>query len=162
MPTESGARRPSRPVPIDPMWRLEPRAGSSRPLVTVLYVAAVVLFFYFQEMGLALRRTEQRAWWAGTGRDVLNLAGVAFLAGALYLAGYPAPAAILVAGNLTLILFGAYVFMATQTRSPRPRTWATAVGLLAALSVLLWPAEVLSAAAALAGLFPGLSDSGNR
>ncbi len=137
------------------IWSLEPRSGLVRLLLAGLYVGAVILFMYLQEIGLKLRRAEQRAWWAGTGRDLLNAAGFAVLASTLRLSGFPAPPAILVGGSLTLILFGAYVFMATQTASTWPRTWALLVGLAISLPVLLWPAEVIYAASALARLFPG-------
>ncbi len=130
-------------------WRLEPRSPGGRALVTAAYLAAVVLFLFLQEVGLRLRREEHRAWWAGTGRDLLNAAGFAAIGGSLWLFGFPAPAALLLAGTLTLVLFGGYVFFATQTSASRPRVWAVGLGLLVAVPVLLWPNAVLSAAQAL-------------
>ncbi len=120
-----------------------------RILVTAAYLAAVVLFLLLQEVGLRLRREEHRAWWAGTGRDLLNAAGCAAIGGSLWLFGFPAPAALLLGGTITLVLFGGYVFFATQTSVARPRAWAVGIGLLVAVPVLLWPSEVLSGAQAM-------------
>ncbi|WP_248346222.1 hypothetical protein [Anaeromyxobacter paludicola] len=123
----------------------------ARGLAWAAYLGAVALFVLLQEVGLRLRRDEQRAWWAGTGRDVLNAAGFAALAGALRLYGFPWPAAVLAGGSLTLLLFGAYVFMATQTDSRRPRAWALAAGLCAALPVLCFPGALVAALGELVG-----------
>jgi hypothetical protein len=125
------------------LWRLEETTPAARAWAGIAYLGAVALHLLLQEIGLRLRRDEHRAWWAGSGRDLLNLAGFAVLGGALRLFGFPAPAAVLVGATLTLLLFGVYVFTVTQTRSPRPRTWALAIGLAAAIPVLAWPGEVL-------------------
>lgn len=127
---------------MDP-WRLEETTSAARTWAGIAYLGAVALHLLLQEVGLRLRREEHRAWWAGSGRDLLNVAGFAALGGALRLFGFPAPAAALVGGTLTLLLFGVYVFMVTQTRLPRPRSLALVIGLLAAVPVLLWPGEVL-------------------
>jgi len=92
-----------------------------------------------------LRREEHRAWWAETGRDLLNLVGCAALGGSLWLFGFPAPSALLLAGTLTLALFGGYIFVVTQTSVAHPRAWAVLIGLLLAVPVLLWPSDVLQA-----------------
>jgi len=137
------------------MWELEPREGVARSLAAASYVAAVVGFLFVQEVDLLLRREERRKWWAGTGRDLLNAAGLVAIAGALRFRGFSGPAALLVGGTLTLVLFGASVLVATQLRTRRPRAWACAAGAVLALPVLLWPAEVLGLLAALADvLFP--------
>jgi asparagine N-glycosylation enzyme membrane subunit Stt3 len=64
----------------------------------------------------------------------------------------------LVGGTLTLLLFGIYVFLATQTDSARPGAWAAAAGLATSVPVLAWPEDVLRlsafAAAALFGAGP--------
>ena len=134
---------------------LEPVSAASRVAAVAAYLAAIALFELLQEVGVRLRGEEHRAWWAGSGRDLLNLAGFAALGGTLRLFGFPAPAALLVGGTLTLYLFGTYVLMTTQTRVRRPRVWAFALGLAGALPVLLWPAEVVSLAGDLmASLFP--------
>jgi hypothetical protein len=137
------------------LWTLEPTSAVSRGAAVAAYLAAIALFEMLQEVALRLQREEQRAWWAGSGRDLVNLAGFAALAGALRLFGFPAPAALLVGGTLTLYLFGTYVLMTTQTSARRPRAWAFALGLAGALPVLLWPAEVVSLSGDLvASLFP--------
>jgi hypothetical protein len=133
-------------------WILETRSPVDRALIAAAYLTAVVLFLILQEIGLRLRREEHRAWWAGTGRDLLNACGCAAVAGSLWLFGFPAPAALLVGGTLTLVLFGGYVFFATQTEVVRPRLWAAGIGLVVAIPVLLWPAEVLWAADRVVGL----------
>ncbi len=137
------------------MWTLEPRAGAARLLAGAAYLAAVVAFLLLQEVGLRLRREEHRAWWAGTGRDLLNVAGLVGIGGALRLVGLSWPAALVVGGTLTLLLFGASVFVATQTDTAHPRAWAVAAGLALALPVLAWTPEVVHAfAAAATALFP--------
>jgi hypothetical protein len=138
------------------IWSLEPRSTALRGLAGAACVAAALVVVLLQEIGVRLRREEHRAWWAETGRDLLNAVGFAMLAAALRLFGYPRPAAILVGGTLTLVFFGAYVFMATQTESARPRGWALAVGLAALAPALAWPAELVEAIGAITvSLFPG-------
>ncbi|HET8538890.1 MAG TPA: hypothetical protein VFL83_03355 [Anaeromyxobacter sp.] len=130
------------------MWTIEP--AGDRLLARAAYVAAVVAFLLVQELGLKLRREEHRAWWAGSGRDLLNAAGLVAVAGALRLYGFSWPAALLVGGSLTLAMFGASVLVATQLETSHPRAWSFAVGALFALPVLLWPAKVLAVFAAAA------------
>ncbi len=137
------------------LWTLEPTSAVSRGAAAAAYLSAIALFELLQEVGLRLQREEHRAWWAGSGRDLVNLAGFAALGGALRLFGFPAPAALLVGGTLTLYLFGTYVLVTTQTSASRPRALAFALGLAGALPVLLWPAEVVSLSGDLvASLFP--------
>ncbi|HET8539255.1 MAG TPA: hypothetical protein VFL83_05230 [Anaeromyxobacter sp.] len=137
------------------MWTLEPRGATGRLLAGAAYLAAVVAFLLVQELGLRLRREEHRAWWAGTGRDLLNVAGLVAIAGALRLVGLSAGAALLVGGTLTLLMFGASVLVATQLDTRHPRLWAFAAGLALALPVLAFPGEVVAAVARLVeALFP--------
>ncbi len=146
------ARRAS----IAGVWEIEPRDGVVRLLAAGAFAAAVVAFLLAQELGLRLRREERRAWWAGSGRDLINAAGLLALAGALRLNGFSGPAAVLVGGTLTLAMFGASVLVATQTRTLHPRAWSFGVSALLALPVLLAPNAILGAFAAVAGaLFPG-------
>jgi hypothetical protein len=120
------------------VWTLDPSAGAARPVAAAAYVAAVAAFLLLQEVGLRLRREEHRAWWAGSGRDLLNVAGLLAISGALRLLGLPGPAALLVGGTLTLLLFGASVFVATQLEVRRTRLTALALGLVVALPVLVF------------------------
>lgn len=137
------------------VWEIEPREGVARILGGAVYAVAVVGFLLAQELDLRLRREERRKWWAGTGRDLLNVVGLLALSGSLHLRGFAPPAALLVGGSLTLALFGASVLVATQVRTARPRAWAFAVGAALALPPLLWPGEVLGVFEALArSLFP--------
>ena len=138
----AASRRTTRRRPLN-LWRLEETTSAARTWAGIAYLGAVALHLLLQEVGLRLRREEHRAWWAGSGRDLLNLAGFAAVGGALRLFGFPAPAAALVGGTLTLLLFGVYVFMVTQTRLPHPRSLALAIGLGAAVPVVAWPGEVL-------------------
>ncbi len=138
------------------MWTLTARDGTDRLLAGAVYLGAVVAFLLVQELGLRLRREEHRAWWAGTGRDLLNVAGLFAIAGALRLVGLSSGAALLVGGTLTLLMFGASVLVGTQLSTRHPRAWAFAAGLLLAIPVLLSPARVVGAFARVAGaLFPG-------
>jgi hypothetical protein len=130
------------------VWTIDPDAG--RLLPRAAYVAAVVAFLFVQELGLRLRREEHRAWWAGSGRDLLNVAGLVAVAGALRLCGFTWAAALLVGGSLTLAMFGASVLVATQIETAHPRAWSFAVGAVFALPVLFWPAQVLAVFATLA------------
>ncbi|HEU4381859.1 MAG TPA: hypothetical protein VFR85_00040 [Anaeromyxobacteraceae bacterium] len=143
------------------LWTLEPVSAISRGAAVAAYLAAIALFELLMEVGVRLRGEEHRAWWAGSGRDLLNLAGFAALAGTLRLFGFPAPAALLVGGTLTLYLFGTYVLVTTQIEVRQPRVWAFALGLCGALPVLLWPGEVVSLAGVLvASLFPRVLEGG--
>jgi hypothetical protein len=136
------------------VWGIEPRSGAARLLAAAVYLAAVLAFLLLQEVGLRLRRDEHRAWWAGTGRDLLNVAGLAAIAGALRLLGVSWPAALLVGGTLTLLLFGASVLFATVAM-PHPRAWAVATGLVLALPVLAFTPDVVELfASAARALFP--------
>jgi hypothetical protein len=127
------------------VWSIEPWAGVPPWVATAAYLAAVVAFLFAQEAGLKLQREERRAWWAGSGRDLINSAGFFAIAGALRLRGLPWPAALLVGGSLTLLMFGASVFVATQTPTRHARAWSFAAGLALALPVLLAPGAVLGA-----------------
>lgn len=138
------------------MWSLADRDAGARLLAAAVYAAAVIAFLLVQEVGLRLRREEHRAWWAGTGRDLLNGAGLLAMGGALRLYGLSWPAALLVGGSLTLLLFGASVLFATQLRTAHPRAWSFAAGAALALPVLLFPRALLAALAAIArALFRG-------
>jgi YVTN family beta-propeller protein len=132
------------------VWTLEPRTGAARTLAAAALAAAVVGYLLVQEIGLRLRREERRAWWAGTGRDLINAAGLLAIGGALRLGGFTWSAAVLVGGTLTLAMFGASVFVATQTRTSHPRAWAFVAGAAFALPVAFWPRAVLAGFAAVA------------
>jgi hypothetical protein len=119
------------------VWTLDAVSAPGRALGAAAYLAAVTAFLLLQEVGLKLHREEHRAWWAGSGRDLLNVAGLLAIAGALRLLGLSGPEALLVGGTLTLLLFGASVFVATQTDVRHPRAWAVAAGLAFAVVVLL-------------------------
>jgi len=132
------------------MDALEPRSAAVRAAAAGLYLASVALLVLLQEIGLRLRREERRAWWAGTGRDLLNALGFAAVAAALRTYGFPLAASIAVGATVTLALFGTSIFMETQLRTSRPRAWALVAGLVLATPVLVFPAEVLEAFTALA------------
>jgi hypothetical protein len=136
------------------MWTLEPRTEFARAVGAGLFLAAVALFVMFQEVGLALRREEQRAWWAGSGRDVLNAIGVAAVAATLRVFGYPLAAAIFCAGTLTLLLFGTSMWF--ETRGWRSgRVWALCVGWLAGIPLLVAAGPLVRALAGVTErLFP--------
>jgi len=137
------------------MDTLEARSAAVRAAAAGLYVAAVALLVLLQEVGLRLRREESRAWWAGTGRDLLNAVGFAAVGAALRTYGFPLPPAIAVGATVTLILFGTSIFMETQVETRRPRTWALLAGIAFAAPVLLFPRAVLALFdAAARGLFP--------
>lgn len=139
------------------VWTLEPAGETERVLARAALAAAVGAFLWAQELGLRLRREEHRAWWAGAGRDLLNLTGLVAVAGALRLGGFPWPAALLVGGSLTLAMFGASVLVATQLDVARPRAWSFAAGSAFAAPVLLWPERVLAVFGAIAGALFGPS-----
>lgn len=127
------------------MWQVEQTGGAVRAATAAVYVAAVLAFLAAQELGLRLRDEEQREWWAGSGRDLLNLAGWAAIAGALRLVGLGWPAATLVGGTVALLLFGVATFVQTQTHVPHARAWAIGIGLALALPVAFFPDEVVGA-----------------
>jgi hypothetical protein len=136
------------------MWSFAPRTDLARAVGAGLFLAAVAVFVMFQEVGLVLRREEQRAWWAGTGRDLLNAIGIAAVAATLRVFGYPLAAAIFCGGTLTLLLFGTSIWFETRGWKSG-RVWALCVGWLAAIPLLL-AAEPLVAglAAVMQRLFP--------
>jgi hypothetical protein len=136
------------------MWTVAPRTRGELLMAAALHLGAVVAFLHGQGLGLWLRRAEHRAWWASSGRDLLNVAGLVAIAGTLHLVGLSWPAALLVGGTQTLLLFGATVFLATQTETRHPRAWALAAGLALSLPLLAYRAEVVAAfGAAAAALF---------
>jgi len=136
------------------MWTVAGRSQLQSLVAAALYLAAVAVFLLLQEVGLRLRRAEHRAWWAGSGRDLLNLAGLVAIGGTLRLLGLSWPAALLAGGTQTLLLFGVTVFLATQTATHHPRAWAVAVGLLISWPLLVWRGAVVSALGwAAGGLF---------
>jgi len=146
-------RRPSATIRI--VWTVAVRDGADRVLAGAVYLGAVVAFLYVQETGLRLRREEHRAWWAGSGRDLINVAGLVAIAGALRLVGLSWGAAVLVGGTLTLLMFGASVLVAIQTSTRHPRAWAFAAGVALAVPGLLFPGEVVAAFASVGrALFP--------
>ncbi len=137
------------------MWTVAPPEGLAGLLAAALYLAAMAAFLSLQQLGLWLRRAEHRAWWAGSGRDLLNLAGLVAIAGAARVLGLSWPAALLVGGTETLLLFGTTVFLATQTETRHPRAWALTVGVALSIPLLLYRAEVVAAFGAVAtALFP--------
>ena len=77
------------------MWTIDPSPGTPRALAVGAYLAAGLAFLLAQEIGLRLRDEEQRAWWAGNGRDLLNAAGLVAITPA---AGFVAPVGALVIG----------------------------------------------------------------
>jgi hypothetical protein len=127
------------------MDALEARSAGMRVAAAALYLAAVALLVLLQEIGLRLRREERRAWWAGSGRDLLNAVGFAAVAAALRAFGFPLAAAIAVGATVTLALFGTSIFMETQIDTARPRAWALVAGVVLATPVLVFPGDVLSA-----------------
>jgi hypothetical protein len=138
------------------VWTIDPLPGVPAWLAAGAYLAAVVGFLFAQEAGLRLRREEMRAWWAGSGRDLINAAGFVAISGALRLRGLPWPAAFFAGGTLTLLMFGASVLVATQTTTRHPRAWSFAAGLSLALPGLLAPGAALEAFERLAAwLFGG-------
>jgi hypothetical protein len=138
------------------VWTIDPSPGAPRPIAVAAYLAAVLTFLLAQEVGLRLRDEEQRAWWAGNGRDLLNAAGLVAIAGALRLLGLGWPAALLVGGTLTLAMFGASVLVATQLGTHHRRIWAFGLGLGFALPTLVFLDRVVAAVAGVvAALFPG-------
>lgn len=147
------SRRWARGAPaatIGAVWTFQAREGLLGWLAVAAYLAAVVAFLFVQEAGLRLQRQERRAWWAGTGRDLLNVGGLVAISGALRLVGFPWAAALFVGGTLTLLMFGASVLVATQLPVRHPRAWSFAAGLVLALPVLLAPEAVLGAFARVA------------
>jgi hypothetical protein len=133
------------------VWSIEPTTGAERAFAAAVYLAAVIAFLLAQELGLRLRDEEHREWWAGTGRDLLNAAGLLAIAGGLRLLGLGWPAALLVGGTLTLAMFGTSVFVATQTTVRHPLFWTFGFGLGLATAVLLFDRQVVEAFGAAAG-----------
>jgi hypothetical protein len=137
------------------MWSLEPTSALPRAAAGAAHLGAMALFVWFQELGQRLRREEHRAWWAGTGRDLLNAAGFGGIALSLGASGYPGAAALLAGATETLLVFGIYTYASTRTDLAHPRAWAIAAGVLVCLPAIVWPGGVLGALGAVAGaLFP--------
>jgi hypothetical protein len=136
---------------------MEPRQGLFAALATAAYAAAVVVFLLVQEIGIRLRREEHRAWWAGSGRDLLNVAGLLAIGSALRALGLSWAAALLVGGTLTLAMFGASVLIAVQLEWAHRRAWSFFAGLLCAFPLWLWLDRAVALLGSAAGaLFPQL------
>ena len=134
---------PSPSASILRMWTLQPRGDAERALARLALLAAVAGAVRLEELGELLRREEHRAWWAGHGRDVINAAAVLTLAAALTLLGFPAPAAFVAGGLVTLALTGVSALEAKLPKSVHPRAVAIGFGLLLVLPLLLWPAAAV-------------------
>ena len=122
---------------------LQPAPGPWREVAVAAALAAAALLVLLQEAGERLRREEHRAWWASNGRDVLNVVGFAAFAGALYLHGYPGPAALLAGGAATLAAYGAWVIAADVARLRHPRLAAIAGGWALSGLLLAFPGHVV-------------------
>jgi hypothetical protein len=125
------------------MWALQPRGDAERALARLALLVAVAGAVRLEEMGELLRREEQRAWWAGHGRDVINAAAVLVLGAGLVLLGFPAPAALVTSGLLTLALTGVSALEGRLPVHRHPRALAMVLGLVLVLPLLAWPAEVV-------------------
>ena len=133
----------------------ETRGALARAVAAGVYLASVALFVLVQEIGLWLRREERRAWWAGTGRDVLNAVGVAAVTASLRAYGFPLPSALGLGATLTLALFGTSLYMETRAGVARRRLWALVVAFVLASPLLLFPREILALFARISALlFP--------
>ena len=140
------------------MWEIEARSATVQGVAVGAYLAAVMAFLLVQEIGIRLQHEEHRAWWAGSGRDLLNVGGLVAIASALRALGLGWPAALLVGGTLTLAMFGASVFIAVQLEWAHRRAWSFFAGLLCAIPLLVWLEPVVGFfARATAVLFPGLT-----
>jgi hypothetical protein len=126
------------------MWTLQPRGDAEQALARLALLAAVVGAVRLEELGELLRREEHRAWWAGHGRDVINAAAVLALAGGLLLLGFPAPAALVGGGLVTLVLTGVSAVEARLPDRLHPRALAIGLGLALALPLLLWPGAAVA------------------
>jgi predicted DNA repair protein MutK len=126
------------------MWTLQPRDDGERMLARLALLAAVAGAVRLEELGEYLRREEHRAWWAGHGRDVINGAAVLVLSAGLVLLGFPAPAAFVGGGLMTLTLTGVSALEARLPERLHPRALAIAMGMVIVLPLLLWPADVVN------------------
>jgi hypothetical protein len=133
------------------MWTMQPRGDTEQALARLALLAAVVGAVRLEELGELLRRDEHRAWWAGHGRDVINAVAVLALSAALVLLGFPAPAALVAGGLLTLALTGVSALEARLPARLHPRALAIGLGLALALPLLLWPASAVDGLDRLAG-----------
>lgn len=137
------------------MWALEPRSETERQAAALALLAAVAAAVRLEEVGDRLRREEHRAWWASNGRDVINALALLAIGGSLVLMGFPGPASLVLGGVLTMALTGVCVIEGRLPERARPRLVALGLGLLLALPLLLFPAEVALGLGALADrLFP--------
>jgi hypothetical protein len=125
------------------MWTLQPRGDAEQTLARLALLAAVAGTVRLEELGEHLRREEHRAWWAGHGRDVINAAAVVALSAGLVLLGFPAPAAFVTGGLLTLTLTGVSALEARLEERLHPRALALGMGFGLALPLLLWPAALV-------------------
>ena len=132
------------------MWALEPRSGTERLVAAAALLAAVASSVRLEELGDRLRREEHRAWWASNGRDVINALALLAIAGSLVLQGFPGPAALVLGGVLVMALTGVCVIEGRLPERAHPRQVALALGLLLAIPLLVFPAEVAAGLGALA------------
>jgi hypothetical protein len=121
---------------LHPLGELQ---GSAHLAARVAMVGASALAAVLDRLQLAWRELEPTTWWASNGRDVLLLFSVALQAVALLQLGFPLPAAVVAAAQLTLA--SVLVELVLLRRGWMRAHDAVAVGLSVgvALPLAIWP-----------------------
>jgi hypothetical protein len=87
-------------------------------LADLSYAVALGAFLLLQNLAIRLRHDEERRWWAGNGRDVVNALAVASLSAAVWLQGVAPHLALLLGATLTLSLSILRTLIHDRTRHP--------------------------------------------
>jgi hypothetical protein len=69
-----------------------------------VFVAALVLTGLLERLQIRLRATEQRKWWASSGRDAINALAFGTMALGLAVVGFTGPVALAIAASLLLLV----------------------------------------------------------
>lgn len=115
----------------------EPWAMPARPLGTVGFIVLVVVVSYLERLQFRLRRLEGSKWWASNGRDVLNLAALLLMIGALKIIGFSGPLSLCVAATIVIVLSALQMEL---DKHKHQAAWSLVVGLLLSAPVLAFPA----------------------
>ncbi|HZJ56410.1 MAG TPA: hypothetical protein VFD38_19865 [Myxococcaceae bacterium] len=115
-------------------WR-----GDGGTWTALTFLASVGVAGLLERVQYRLRADEGRAWWASSGRDILNAVALGAVSSGLWIYGFRGPLVVCVAGTLVLLLSMAQMRLESR---PNSTWWSVGVALALGLPVLLAPSAV--------------------